>query len=226
MLAIGSSIRMIRSTSLEITEAFDLSPRVMDRIHRDLTRTNHWLGNIEAIIRRLKRDALPVRKVLDLGCGHGGVLLEIQRRLGVEVVGIDLNPPHTRNANVPILRGDATEDLLPKADVAISVLVAHHLNEDQFISLIRNASRSCRRILVLDLARSPIPLLLFRWFIAPFLSEINAADGCLSIQRAYTPQEFRNIIESALRGTTARYDHRVSLLYIRQLADISFAKTE
>lgn len=212
---------MTRLDALEITDG-DLPAHAMARIYRDLLRTNRWLGNTRAIVRALRRDSSGIRKVLDIGSGNGGMLLEIQRQLGIEeVVGVDLRPPE-KGRFIPIIQANAVVDALPEADVAICVLVAHHLVENDLIALVRNVERSCRRLIILDLVRNRLPLVLFRFFVAPFVSPISAADGCLSVQRAYTADEFRTLIQRALAGTHATYTHSVAPLYIRQMADISF----
>jgi SAM-dependent methyltransferase len=211
---------MIRSQALEITEVCELPASEMARIHRELTRTNAWLGNTSAIVDALRRDPFPVRKVLDVGCGHGGMLGEIRRRLGVEGIGVDRNPPCAAAGAFPIVRADATRDPLPEADAAICVFVAHHLNEEEVVAMIRNVGRSCRRLIVLDTVRSRVPLFLFRCFVAPFLYSVNAADGCLSIQRSYTHAEFRSLVERATTGTGAVFTHHTNWFRTRQIADI------
>jgi SAM-dependent methyltransferase len=194
----------------------------MELVHRDLARTNHWLGNTSAIIRRLHQNPFPLRRVLDIGCGHGAILREIRRELNVDVVGVDLQPPATAVCGVPIIRANGVAERLPEADAAICVLMAHHLSASDVIDLIQNVRRSCRRLIILDLVRSWVPLLLFRIFVAPFLSPINGSDGCLSIKRAFTGAEFRSLIEGALRETGATWTHHVAPFRIRQIADIYF----
>ena len=39
---------------------------------------------------------------------------------------------------------------LPPADIALSVCLVHHLSEADVINLIRNASKSCRRLILLE----------------------------------------------------------------------------
>jgi SAM-dependent methyltransferase len=214
---------MDRCKDREIMDREDLPEELLLRIHRDLDRVQKVVGNTAALISALRRDSLPVRRVLDVGCGYGGVLREVRRRLGVEVIGVDLRPPKASAVPFPILRADATRDPLPEADVAISALVAHHLSADELIAVIQNVGRSCRRFVVLDLVRSRLPLVLFQTFVAPFVSHENRADGRLSIRRAYTPDEFRAVVGKALAGTGATFRHSVAPLYVRQMIDISYS---
>ena len=201
-------------------ERDDLPAEALARAHSDLTRLHRYLGNTAALVHALRRDPLPVARVLDVGCGHGGLLLEIRRRLGVAVAGVDLRPPE--NPRAPILHADATRDPLPAADVAISVCFAHHLTDAALIAVIRNAGRSCRRFVILDLVRHPVPLALFTLFVGPFLSPVNRADGALSIRRAFTPAELRAVAVEALDGGPATFRHAVAPLGVRQILDISY----
>ena len=212
---------MVRSFMPEMMEDPGLPDDVLDRVHRDLTRMHGWLGNTGALVGRLRRDPLPVRRVLDIGCGYGGLLLEIQRRLGVDVIGVELRLPP---AGVPIeiVRADAIHEPLPPSDVAISVCLAHHLSEPELIDMIRNVGRFCRRFIVLDLVRHRLPLELFRCFVGPWVNPINAADGERSVERSYTPPELPAVVRRALDGTGARFQHSVAPFYIRQVIDISY----
>jgi len=207
---------------MEILDGPTVPESVVRRAHRELTYTNLVLGNIRAIVSAIRRDRGPVRRVLDIGCGSGGLLLELRRRLNVEVIGVDLRPPSTRDLPFAIVQADATRDRLPEADVAICVLMAHHLDEQELIGLIRNAERSCRRLVLLDLVRSRVPLLLFRALLAPFLGPVNAADGVASIRRAYTAAEFASIAARAMAGTDALVAHTIAPLKIRQVVDIRY----
>ena len=212
---------MERSAATEILEDPGLPDHVVAHAYRDLDRTHRWLGNTAAILRLLRYGPFPIRKVLDIGCGHGALLEHVRRQLGVEVVGFDLRPaPAT--SSVPILTGNAIVDPLPAADVAMAVCVVHHLSEDEFIRLVQNVARSCPRFIVLDLVRHRLPLVLFRTFLAPFLYRLNVLDGVTSLRRSYTPAEMRRVVGTALRDTGGRVRHTVAPLYIRQVADISW----
>jgi 2-polyprenyl-3-methyl-5-hydroxy-6-metoxy-1,4-benzoquinol methylase len=210
-----------RADVTELLEDPSLPDAVVADAYRELARTQRFLGNTAAIFRRLRKSTSPIRRVLDIGCGQGALLEQIRQQLGVEVIGFDLRPA-PRSAPVRILTGNAAVDPLPSADIALAVCLVHHLSEAEVVNLIRNVSRSCRRMIVLDLVRHWIPLALFRVFVSPFLRRINAADGITSIKRAYTPRELRSIVEQAVKGTNPRIAHSVAPFYIRQIIDISW----
>jgi SAM-dependent methyltransferase len=218
---LAGSACLSRSLDTELLDDPSLPDAAVARAYRELQGTHRWLGNTAALLRLLRQDPIPIRSVLDIGCGHGALLQEIRRRLGAEVVGIDLRPAPA-GAPVPILTGNAVTEPLPRADVAVAVCMAHHLSEGDLIRLIQNVSRSCRRFIVLDLVRHGLPLALFRTFVCPFLGALNAKDGATSIRRSYTPREMRCAVDAALNGSSGKVRHTVAPFYIRQVADISW----
>jgi len=215
---------MIRALELEIPEREALAEDQAERMHRQLTRIHRFLGDTAAILTALRRDRMPVRRILDVGCGHGGVLREVQRKLGAEGFGVDIRPPRTNGCPFPIIRADAVRDPLPGADVAISLHLAHHLSATELVELIRNVGRSCDRFILLDLVRHRLPLTLFRIFVAPLVCTVVASDGALSVRRAYTPAELSAAVRKALTGTRSVFEHKVAPLYMRQLVDIRYKR--
>src|SRR5574340_1450034 len=107
---------MQRSFDEEILDGGGLPPEMVERVHRGLSLTHRLLGNHAAILRALQRDQQEVRRVLDIGCGHGELLEKVQRQMGAEVVGVDLRPPAGGGGKVAILKLDAVREALPKAD--------------------------------------------------------------------------------------------------------------
>lgn len=213
---------MRRSCEAELLDAEGLSDETLRRAYRELWLVNRFLGNNWSVLRLLRTAPSQPRSVLDIGCGQGALLMEIRKRTGAQVVGLDMRdaPPNTP---VPIVTGNAVSDSLPQSDVAVCVLMAHHLVEEDVVDLIRNVSRSCGRLILLDLVRHRVPLVLFSIFVAPFLCRINAADGKTSIRRAFTPREMKAIVDEALSGTgrqVARKRHTVAPFWIRQVVDV------
>jgi hypothetical protein len=148
--------------------------------------------------------------------------MDIRQKLPVDVVGVDIRPPKMADRPFPIWRADAVRDPLPQADVAFSMYLGHHLSEKDLVDLIRNVSRFCRRFILLDLVRHPLPLSLFRAFVAPFVSPIVGADGQTSIRRSFTRTEVERIVNEALAASNAVFQYSVAPLYIRQVVDISY----
>jgi SAM-dependent methyltransferase len=198
----------------------DVKGPVLDKFHRDLNFVNKCLGTFPTIERFIRKDDKPVRRILDIGCGGGALLEFLQRRLGVEVVGVDQKPPDA--ANVKIIAADAVTEPLPEADIAVCSLTAHHLTPEQNIALIRNVGRTSGRFIIQDLIRHPLPLVLFTVFLCPMIGREAAVDGRQSIRRAYTPGEFAEMVRTAIAGTGATFTTDVSPFRSRQVIDIHF----
>ncbi|HEY3439552.1 MAG TPA: methyltransferase domain-containing protein [Paludibaculum sp.] len=213
---------MQRSFDAEILDGGGLPAAEVARVHRGLSLTHRLLGNDAAILRALRHDGQAVQRVLDIGCGHGGLLEKVRREIGADVVGVDLRPPDGGRVAFPILKLDAVREALPRADVAVSVCLAHHLLDEEFAEMIRNVGRSCRRFVILDLVRHRVPLALFTAFAPLCLPRVNVLDGRQSIRRAYTPEEFRGLIAEVVGGTGARFRHTVAPFWVRQMADIRY----
>src|SRR5512145_2274821 len=122
---------MNRSLDPEIIDDPDLPEETLTLVYRDLIRTHRFLGNIRALLLALARHTETLRQVLDIGCGREELLLEIQRKLRVETVGVELRLPRSlRLAAIRIVQADAVRDPLPACDVALAVCVVHHLTDD------------------------------------------------------------------------------------------------
>ncbi len=212
---------MRRSFDAEILDDPNVPEEILARARLSLTATHRFLGNTACILSALSNG--PVRSVLDVGCGGGGLLVEIRRQLGVEVIGVDLRPPAASGCPVPILSANAVCDPLPYSDVAISVMLAHHLTDQDLTRLIQNVGRYCPRLILLDPVRHLVPLALFRIGMYPFLNRVNAKDGALSVARSYTAGEFKAIAIRALEGTAAKISHTVAPFYVRQVLDIRYS---
>src|ERR1039457_385315 len=227
---------MWRSFEAEILDSGGQQPEMLARVHSALSLTHSLLGNHGAILRALRRDGQAVRRVLDIGCGHGGLLEKVRRKMGADVLGVDLRTPKggaggggvelgPRRGGAgafPFLKLDAVWEALPRADVAVSVCLVHHLRDEEFVEMIRNVGRTCRRFVILDLVRHRVPLTLFSAVGPLWLPKVNVLDGRQSIRRAHTPEEFRGLVAQAVGGTSGSLRHTVAPLWIRQIADVRY----
>ena len=180
-------------------------------------------GAIRIDLQHIADMVAPGSRVLDIGCGDGALLAHLKDRLRLErAIGVDLEPPPHLAPGIEVFAADATRDPLPKAEVGICALTLHHLLDDQVIALIRNARRSVRKLICLDLVRHPLPLALYKIFMCPLLNEVAANDGCQSIRRAFTPEELRALVAEALIGCRARVSYWVSGVRSRQVVEITW----
>ena len=202
---------MTRSLLPELMDAPDFPAAKLAEVHRDLARIHRWLGSFETIERFLRKDDKPVRRVMDIGCGDGRLLAYLRERMNVDVIGVD---PRPGPSDIPILQADATRDPLPEVDVAVSMLVSHHLTPDENIAMMRNVGRYARRFIILDLIRHPLPLWMFTLFFCPLIGPISAADGRQSIRRTYTPDEFRALARQGARRLRRHSRDRCSTVVI------------
>jgi SAM-dependent methyltransferase len=201
-------------------DADNIPGPLLEKFHRDLNTVHKILGSFHTILQFIRTDRQPVRRVMDIGCGGGALLMFLRQRLHVDVIGVDPKPGEM--GSIPVVKANAITDKLPEADVAISSFVSHHLTPEENIAMIRNVGRSCRRFIILDLVRHPMPLWLFTIFICPVIGHEAGADGRQSVKRAYTPDEFREMVRTALAGTSANFTMDVSPLLSRQVIDIRF----
>ena len=194
----------------------------------EMWRANRYLGGLGALTRhlypRLMACAGTTITIADLGCGSAEVPQRIvswaQRHdLNVRVVGVDtaarnLAVAHNSTATssgINLLQADAVR--LPfqaeSVDYVISSLFLHHFSAEGAAQMLRSATQVARRGLIMtDLTRGWLPLIGFK-FAQPVLARnfLTRHDGALSIRRAYTPAELRELAQTAGLSNTHVYTH-------------------
>lgn len=199
---------------------------------RDLRRINRLLGGAGLSVRaiggllelpsRAGRTTPEMLRVLDVGTGAADIPLAIARAFGpryrVHVTATDsrsevidaalaISPGLARQPNIALEIADGLA--LPYSDrsfdVAHTSLVLHHLSRDDGVHMLRELGRvASTGVVVNDLARGKLAWL-GAWLLlhAMTRNRFTLHDGPLSVRRAYTRREARQMLaEAGLRPTT------------------------
>ena len=141
---------MKRSFETEILDAPNIPEQLADRAYRDLTRLHRIIGDTRAVIHAIRRDPLPVRRVIDIGCAQGAVPVAIASAHEHLVGGgFDLPPirpvfdahinRHGLADRLSFTPGDFFADPLPEADVLVMGHILHDWSLDEKLMLLRKA---------------------------------------------------------------------------------------
>jgi ubiquinone/menaquinone biosynthesis C-methylase UbiE len=212
---------MNRSTAKEMMDAPDNPRDLLEDDLRNLRIINRYLGNYRSVLRGLKRiveeQKLRHFSLLDVGTGSGDIPVKIaawarRKNLAAELIALDPEPVTLRAAvhqtrdypEIALVRSDGRA--LPFAtgsfDFVLSSQMLHHFSEEGIIHLLRGWSRVARRaIIVSDLIRHPVAYhgigLLTKLFTRNIMTRTDAP---LSVKRAFTLEEWRELFERAEIG--------------------------
>jgi 2-polyprenyl-3-methyl-5-hydroxy-6-metoxy-1,4-benzoquinol methylase len=193
----------------------------------DLRGVNRWLGGWrvlrECMHRLLRRLPPGTYRVLDVGTGSGDLPLRLvrwARRRGVrlQVLATDahrrtLELAREHTAAEPDVRvGWADALALPfdddEFDFALCSTTLHHFEGEDAVRVLRELDRvASRGVVVNDLRRSTLALLGARLLAVTVWrrSQFKRHDGPLSVRKAFTPRELRELAWAArLEGARVR----------------------
>lgn len=207
----------------------------------DLRRVNQWLGGTRTVLRHLRgmvrRSGLRDVSVLDVATGSGDIPLAVAawaraRGIRARVTATDLHATtlalareHVApDADVTVESADALDLPYPDGafDFALCSTALHHFDvRADAVRVLRELNRVARLgVVVNDLARSHTALLGARLLAATVWRRhpVTAHDGPLSVRRASTPAELRDLAsEAGLAGwrVHAHFPFRVALVVDR-----------
>jgi len=186
-----------------------------------LEQINRWLLGYRPTLAWLKRLPPALRNygprnplhILDAGCGGGDLLRQIaawarRRGIAVELTGIDLNPYAARAAaestpkelGIAWVTGNALAYPPDKpVDIVVSSLMAHHLEDEEIIALLRWMEATARvGWFINDLERSKWSCRMFGWVdrLAGWHRFVRH-DGPVSFRRAFREEDWARLLMAA-----------------------------
>ena len=169
-------------------------------------------------------------RIVDVGCGYGDMLRRIEgwakrRGVAVELIGVDLNPGAVRAASeatsaesgIRFIAGDVYSCAeAAEADVVISSLLAHHLEEAEIVRFLRWMEGTARLgWFVNDLHRQAVPYYVFRAVAAVSgWHRFVRHDGPVSIRRSFVPEDWRRMCGAAGIGAATIGEYRPARLCV------------
>jgi 2-polyprenyl-3-methyl-5-hydroxy-6-metoxy-1,4-benzoquinol methylase len=183
---------------------------------RSLEQINRWLLGYRPTMAWLKRLPHGLRDpvhIVDVGSGGGDLLRQIagwarRRGIGVQLTGIDLNPYAARVAaestpkelRIAWVTGDALVYRPEKpVDIVVSSLMAHHLEDEEIIALLRWMDGTARvGWFINDLERSERACRMFGW-VAGLVGwhRFVRHDGPVSFRRAFREEDWVRLLAAA-----------------------------
>ena len=186
---------------------------------KDIARSNRWTFAYWPLIRFLHSITTAGRawegplRILDVGCGYGDVLRRIerwaeQRRIDVELTGLDLNP----DAIVIAIEASGAETRIQwvTADVlgyvperpphlVISSQFTHHLTEPQIVQFVQWMEMHAELgWFISDLSRAAVPYYFYRAFSKIIgMHSFVQHDGPVSIARAFVTADWQRMCSAA-----------------------------
>jgi len=194
-------------------DAPDLDPAVYEEVMHGLARVNKFTFTAHPTLAFLKRAIGSTNsfRLMDVGFGDGDILRAVTRwarRRGIDadLVGVDLNEKSLQAAlaatpadlEIDYRIGDYLDQEGP-FDFVTCVQTAHHMTDEQLLTLIRTMEKETRMgWLICDLHRHG-----FAYWGFPILARllmvhrIVREDGTLSIARSFRPHDWRRILTEA-----------------------------
>jgi ubiquinone/menaquinone biosynthesis C-methylase UbiE len=212
---------MKRSTEKEMMDLPGNPKELLVEDLRNLRIINRYLGGYRGIMKVLKRlvrkNGMHGFSLLDVGTGSGDVPKVIVRWARIQgvaarVVALEPEPVTVAEAaqqtqqwpEITVIRGDGMAPPFQAAsfDFVLSSQMLHHFSEEKIIVLLKAWSRLARKaILVSDLVRDPLAYYGIRVITHLFTrNQMTRFDGPLSVRRALTLNEWRELFREAAVG--------------------------
>lgn len=198
----------------ELLDRDDIPRRLLTENLRHIRLMNRWLGwsaGVWSEVSPVLADLSGKATLLDIATGSGDVPREIARwadGVGIDLtlVGTDINHDVLRDAGrqdgAPIALVQHTAVALPFAEDSVDIvticLAAHHLDPPALTAALGEAWRVSRRaVIVSDLERGQLAYVGARLMALVLRNPLTSHDGPVSVLRAYTAREIREVARRA-----------------------------
>lgn len=210
---------LTRSDEAELMDGTGLDPAELAANLRDIRRVNRLLGGTAVVLRHLPTvlESLPPEQpvtMLDLATGSADIplaVLDWTQRHGraVEMIASDSSPAilaiareHVGNRpGIVLAQHDARAVALPdgSVDIVLCSLSLHHVGPADAVRVLREMRRLARVGFILNDLRRSRPGYLAAWVAARLTTRnrLTRHDAPLSVRRAYTPAELRDLLRQA-----------------------------
>jgi SAM-dependent methyltransferase len=212
-------------STLDFTKRADLTEMMDEPCSRnelraclkDVANLNRWFLGYRPTLRWL--DSLHLHKlsspvhIVDVGSGYGDTLRRIERwaqerEVCVKLTGCDLNPDTIMIAAEASSSASRIEWMAADVfhfqssepiDIVISSLFTHHLDKSDVVRFLKwMEAHACLGWFINDLSRARIPYhLLYAFSRAASLHAFVQHDGPVSIERAFVPEDWRQMCAAA-----------------------------
>jgi SAM-dependent methyltransferase len=200
-----------------LTMAYRPTMEWLERVVGSLAEVEGTLALPEELTSQGRDPGLPILgrplRIVDIGCGYGDMLRRIERwamrrGVAVELIGVDLNADAVRAAREATERGSRIAWLVgdvstcaeaQDADVVISSLLTHHLEEREIVRLLEWMEGTARvGWFVNDLHRQAVPYFVFRAMGTVMgWHRFVQHDGLVSIRRSFVVEDWRRMCGAA-----------------------------
>ena len=191
----------------------DLPAEDLFQNYRELHNINRWLGGYRITLKGLSKlitDLDRVYSILDVGCGGGDMINEIDKwsqinNFRFHLSGLDKSEAAIhyagKNKKIEWISDDVFDHLNSerKYDIITCTLFMHHFPNEKIKELLQSMMRSANvGIVINDLERNPIAYysigLLTKLFSKSYLVKNDAP---LSVLRGFKKPEWRKIVDDA-----------------------------
>lgn len=183
----------------------------LENTYRQFSTINLLLSNWKKIYKTYLKPAMIGSEkrytLLDIGFGGGDIPIAISKWAEGDGINLKITAVETDQRSFDFARKLASNvefkycsssDLVKEADrfdFVISNHVLHHLNNEDFFSVLNDAKTLSKKTVIFnDIERSDIGYLMFNIFSRPlFWNSFITTDGLTSIKRSYTKRELSEI---------------------------------